>query len=70
MTTITASIPAPLRSEAFAEDVADLYHLPEPGSSVEPPWTWREAALAALLCAVPVAVATLGTLVNFAATGA
>lgn len=69
MTSIV-TIAAPLRSEAFAEDFADSYDLPEPGTSVEPPWTWREALLAALLCAVPVAVATLGTLVNFAGTGA
>jgi hypothetical protein len=61
---------APLRSEAFAEDFADDYERPQPGSSVEPPWTLRQALLAALLCAVPVAVATLGTLVNFVATGA
>lgn len=62
----SATLAAPLRSEAFLED------LPEWGteSSIESPWTLREAVLAALLCAVPVVLATLGGLVNFVATGA
>lgn len=53
-----ADLAAPLRSEAFFEDLQEL------DAQVEPPWRLREAGLAALLCAVPLAAATLGGLVN------
>ncbi len=49
---------APYRSEAFPEDLAEGFGLDDdPGS---PPWSWGQAGLAALLCAVPVGVALLG----------
>lgn len=57
-TASAADLAAPLRSEAFFEDLHDLDEL------VGPPWRLREAGLAALLCAVPLAAATLGSLVN------
>lgn len=53
---------APLRSEAFVEDLPDLEDAP----SVEPPWGLRDAGIAALLCAVPVVAATLGSLASLA----
>jgi hypothetical protein len=53
---------APLRSEAFVEDLFG----PDSPSGVEPPWRLRDAGLAALLCAVPVVAATLGSIASLA----
>lgn len=51
--TLSAPIIAPYRSEAFAEDLFD----DEPSS---PPWSWGQAALATVLCALPAAMALTG----------
>ncbi len=49
------------RSEAFAED---LFDPGLEGDAGAPPWTWSQAGLAALLCAVPVGIAVLGSAVG------
>lgn len=49
---------APYRSEAFPEDL-EIGH-DRDDDPTAPPWSWGQAGLAALLCAVPVGVALLG----------
>lgn len=47
---------APYRSEAFPEDL----DVGADDDAASPPWTWAQAGLAAVLCAVPVGLALLG----------
>lgn len=51
--TSTAPMIAPYRSEAFAEDLFD-------DAPTSPPWSWGQAALATVLCALPAGMALMG----------
>ena len=53
---------APLRSEAFVEDLPET----DNPAGVESPWWLRDAGLAALLCALPVLAAALGGIASLA----
>jgi hypothetical protein len=57
MSSLSTPLRAPYRSEAFAED---LFDATEGDDNASLPWTWAQAGLAVLLCAVPVALAVLG----------
>ncbi len=51
----TEDLRAPYRSEAFAEDLFETA-----GDESALPWTWSQAGVATLLCAVPASIALLG----------